>query len=241
MIRKITDKSACLPSLNGYKLYEALLLKNGKYRLFHPHTKRLMKSAAYFSVLVTKQKVVQTLLAFARRFGRGSFKVRLFVDATGKMTVSGKGIVLCRDSAPRCPTGRVELARVIMNSADIFLRHKTTHREIYDREYKKYLKKGFYDVIFFNERRELTEAHSSNIFIKKNNIFYTPPVSCGLLPGTYRDFLLAKGGKYKEKVLYKKDLIKADTVYICNSVRGMRRVGVFNSRFQISSKKRRLT
>jgi para-aminobenzoate synthetase/4-amino-4-deoxychorismate lyase len=140
------------------------------------------------------------------------------------MKVSGKGIVLCRDSAPRCPTGRVAQAKVVMNSNDIFLRHKTTHREVYDREYAKYLKKGFYDVLFFNERGELTEAHSSNVSIKKNGIFYTPPVSCGLLPGTYRDFLLAKGGKYREKVLHKSDLLRADGIYICNSVRGIRQV-----------------
>jgi len=70
----------------------------------------------------------------------------------------------------------------------------------------------------------LTECSYSNIFIEKNGIFYTPPIKCGLLNGIYRQYLLKKFPlKYKEKVLYKKDLINADNIFICNSVRGMRR------------------
>lgn len=236
MTDKIRDIKASQPSLKGYQLYEALLFKNGRYFLFKLHIKRLMSSAAYFGVPLAREKAARSLKAFAGRLGRGSHKVRLVVDAAGHMKLTGKAIR--RDGPPRPskqgepPAGgclyenRIAVSRVVMDSNDIFLRHKTTRREVYDREYAKYLKKGCYDVIFFNDRGELTEAHSSNVFIKKNGIFYTPPVSCGLLPGTYRDYLLGKGGKYKEKVLHKKDLLNADAVYICNSVRGMRQVSL---------------
>ncbi len=209
------------PSLQGNSLIESLLLKNGKYFLLNYHLKRLMKSAAYFGVPVDKKRVVKALKETAAVLKKGSFKVRLVIDAAGKIYVENARV---RSAAG--PARRAAISKIKMNSADIFLKHKTTHRQVYDREYEKYLKEGFFDVIFFNERGELTEAHSSNIFIRKNGIFYTPPVSCGLLPGTYRESLLAKGGKYKEKVLYKKDLLSADAVYICNSVRGIRSMRV---------------
>lgn len=234
------------PSLQGHLLIESLLLKNGKYYLLNLHLKRLMKSAAFFGVPVDKDEVKRKLLAFGRKLRNGSCKVRLLVDAKGKIKIEETGLPpsanlrrtsvpvstgqdTCRGRSRAAPTKARQLrnvatSKIMMDSNDTFLRHKTTNRSVYDAEYAKYLKKGFVDVIFFNERGELTEAHSSNVFIKKNGIYYTPPVSCGLLPGTYREMLLEKGGKYREKVLYKKDLMSADSIYICNSVRGMREV-----------------
>jgi para-aminobenzoate synthetase/4-amino-4-deoxychorismate lyase len=50
-------------------------------------------------------------------------------------------------------------------------------------------------------------------------------VSCGLLPGVYRRHLL-ESGRAAEKVLRMQDLASADAVYICNAVRGCRRVTV---------------
>jgi branched-subunit amino acid aminotransferase/4-amino-4-deoxychorismate lyase len=200
-----------------------------------------------------KNEVKWVILAFARRLGKGPYKVRLLVDANGKTKIAETGLVpvssrqdTCRGSSRAAPIkaspepkwfgarrphgaslrepSRVAVSKIAMNSKDLFLRHKTTRREVYDREYAKYMKKGFADVIFFNERGEVTEAHSSNVFIKKGGKFYTPPVTSGLLPGTYRQYLLDKGEKYSEKVLHLKDLKKADEIYICNSVRGLRRV-----------------
>jgi len=91
----------------------------------------------------------------------------------------------------------------------------------YDNDFKRYKRKGFADVIYTNEKGEITEAHSSNIFAEINGVFYTPPVSCGLLPGTFREYLLKKNPSlYKERVLYPKDLKNADNLYLVNSVRG---------------------
>jgi para-aminobenzoate synthetase/4-amino-4-deoxychorismate lyase len=217
------------PSLKGYKLIESLLLKNGKYFLLGLHLKRLIKSAAYFGVPVDKYRAIKVLKPVAVKHKKGSYKVRLVVDAAGKMKVSVGNAYMryaggTRIRVPYKQQNCIAISNIKMNSTDVFLRHKTTRREVYDAQYKKYLMKGFYDVLFLNERGELTEAHSSNVFIEKNGIFCTPPVSCGLLAGTYREMLLAKGVKYREKVLYKKDLKNADAVYICNSVRGMREV-----------------
>jgi para-aminobenzoate synthetase/4-amino-4-deoxychorismate lyase len=205
--------------LEGGCLTESMLLKKRKYFLYKQHLDRLEKSAGYFGVPLNRKLVEKMLKVYALALKKRSYKVRLALEEDGGMTVSALRI-------GRAKRGKksVAISKIKMDRRDIFLRHKTSHRKIYDREYGNYSGKGFYDVIFFNEKGELTEAHSSNILIKKGKYFYTPPVSCGLLPGTYRAFLLAKGAKYQEKVLHKKDLLSADAVYICNSVRGMRRV-----------------
>jgi para-aminobenzoate synthetase/4-amino-4-deoxychorismate lyase len=48
-------------------------------------------------------------------------------------------------------------------------------------------------------------------------------VACGLLPGIYRRHLL-ETKPAEEKVLRMEDLATADAIYICNAVRGCRRV-----------------
>ena len=84
---------------------------------------------------------------------------------------------------------------------------------------KKVLTKFF----FFNERGELTEGTISNIFISKGRHFYTPPVSCGLLNGIFRQYFLATRPFASEKTLTIHDILSADTIYMTNSVRGLRR------------------
>ena len=49
------------------------------------------------------------------------------------------------------------------------------------------------DVIFFNERGEVTEGANNNIVIRKDGILLTPPITCGLLPGTLRAHLIETG------------------------------------------------
>ena len=72
-----------------------------------------------------------------------------------------------------------------------------------------------------NEKAELTEGAISNLFVEKEGKLLTPPLSCGLLPGTLRAHLL-KTGKATEHLLTRADLESADAVFFGNSVRGLR-------------------
>ena len=86
-------------------------------------------------------------------------------------------------------------------------------------------RQGYDEVLFLNERGEVTEGAISNIFIEKDGHWFTPPVSCGLLPGIYRRQLL-ETSPAAERTLQLQDLVSADAVYICNAVRGCRKVTV---------------
>ncbi|MCK5228443.1 MAG: aminotransferase class IV, partial [Desulfobulbaceae bacterium] len=56
---------------------------------------------------------------------------------------------------------------------------------------------------------------------------FTPPVSCGLLGGVFRQYLLENHpDMIQEKVLTLKDIEDADAVYVGNSVRGLVRVAL---------------
>ncbi len=112
------------------------------------------------------------------------------------------------------------LSKSAVNSANLYLYHKTTNRRFYDMQRKQALKKGAGEIIWTNERREITEGSITNIFVLKDGKLITPHLLCGLLPGVLRRYLL-DSGKAEEGILYPEDLLRADKIYIGNSVRGL--------------------
>jgi para-aminobenzoate synthetase/4-amino-4-deoxychorismate lyase len=108
-----------------------------------------------------------------------------------------------------------------MRSNDWLLRHKTTRRAEYDRGWREAEANGAFDTLFFNERGELTEGGRSNVFVKLNGRWWTPPLTAGLLPGVMRQVLLddpALGAG--ERVLTLHDVEGAEALIVCNALRG---------------------
>jgi para-aminobenzoate synthetase/4-amino-4-deoxychorismate lyase len=106
------------------------------------------------------------------------------------------------------------------------LYHKTTHRPLYAQAFERAARAGFDDTLFLNQRGEVTEGAISNVFVEKDNRWFTPPVECGLLAGVYRRHLLETRPEIEERVLFEEDLRTADAIYLGNAVRGLRRVSL---------------
>ena len=49
---------------------------------------------------------------------------------------------------------------------------------------------GFDEAIFLNERGEITEGSTSNVFWLREGVLFTPSLQCGLLPGVIRDVVI---------------------------------------------------
>lgn len=83
-------------------------------------------------------------------------------------------------------------------------------------------RQGNTDIVFRNEKNEVTEGAISNLFIEREGMLYTPPIGCGLLPGVFRRHILETRTNAAERVLFKEDLRQADAIYLCNAIRGLR-------------------
>lgn len=85
--------------------------------------------------------------------------------------------------------------------------------------------RGFDEVILLNERDEVSECTSANIFVVVNNRVWTPPLGSGCLPGITRDVLLSEVRVPEfpigEKTLFPADLEKADEIFITSTTRGL--------------------
>lgn len=77
-----------------------------------------------------------------------------------------------------------------------------------------------HDTILINEKNEVCETTKANIYILKNKILLTPPLSSGCLAGTYRAKLL-KENKAKEANLSIDDL-KNNQIFVSNALMGFR-------------------
>jgi para-aminobenzoate synthetase/4-amino-4-deoxychorismate lyase len=81
-------------------------------------------------------------------------------------------------------------------------------------------------VILWNENGEVTEASTANVLFERDGSLYTPPVACGLLPGTYRAWLLDQG-IIQEKIVRLEEIFDFSSVYLINSVRKRRTAKVY--------------
>jgi para-aminobenzoate synthetase / 4-amino-4-deoxychorismate lyase len=107
-------------------------------------------------------------------------------------------------------------------SVDFLLRHKTTHRAEFDRGWREAEARGGFDMLFFNESGELTEGGRSNVFVKLDGRWWTPPLASGLLPGVMRQVLLEDptlGARERRLTLH--DVRNAEALFVCNALRGV--------------------
>lgn len=201
-----------------FKLIEALHWEEG-YRLLGMHMDRLEQSAKYFDYEFDREAIISGLKECAKGLTAGTkYKVRLLLDRAGDVTIESSDIGTSQEK------GKLMLAGERTSSADRFLFHKTSNREFYERRFREAVELGFDDVLFMNERDEITEGAISNVLIVVGGRWYTPPLDCGVLPGIFRRHILETNGAASERVLRLEDLKSADAIYICNAVRGCRKV-----------------
>jgi branched-chain amino acid aminotransferase len=93
---------------------------------------------------------------------------------------------------------------------------------------------GFDEVILLNERDEVAECTSANIFAAKGDQVWTPPLASGCLPGITRELLLsevrAPGFRVSERALTPGDLENADEVFITSTTRDLLPVSMIGQR-----------
>ncbi|MDA3798741.1 MAG: aminodeoxychorismate synthase component I [Kiritimatiellae bacterium] len=114
---------------------------------------------------------------------------------------------------------KVLISKDKVDSKNVFLYHKTTQREFYNKAFKDAISQGYDEVIFTNENDLITEGCISNIFVLSNDHWKTPKLSCGLLPGIWRAKMI-KELNAQETNITLQDLKNAEKIMLCNSVRG---------------------
>jgi para-aminobenzoate synthetase / 4-amino-4-deoxychorismate lyase len=195
-----------------YELLESMLLEDGEYFLLEKHLERLHSSAKYFDFEYDEAAIRQRLFGVCENHNTGKWKVRLIIGRAREVKIES----LPLDDSSNAPL-RVGLASAPVDSNDPSLYHKlTTNLGRYRGQMGAH--SNWEDVILWNERGEITESSIANIVLRVGDRLVTPPVSSGLLPGTFRQALLEEG-RICEGVITLNQIKAADEFFLINSVR----------------------
>ncbi|HTJ92099.1 MAG TPA: aminodeoxychorismate synthase component I [Pararobbsia sp.] len=188
------------------------------------HLARLVHSATELGLPVAASATLDKINAYVAMLSDGEHRVRLSLHPSGSIEIGGGPLtpvalsaqgtvaVLLADEFDFAPT----------DADDALLAHKTTSRETYDKAWRLAEQHGAFDMLFFNTRGELTEGGRTNVFVRLDGRWTTPPLSSGLLPGVMRGVLLEDPAwSASERVLTRDDLMRAEAVVVCNALRGV--------------------
>ncbi|WP_228534840.1 aminodeoxychorismate synthase component I [Noviherbaspirillum malthae] len=199
---------------NAFSLFETMHAgREAGIRHLDRHLHRLQASAAYFGFGWNEQGIRAALEQACAGLPEGSHRLRLALAQDGTWEIRSGAL------APLPDRVNILLAPQPTRSTDLFLRHKTTCRTAYDAAWQAAEAQGAFDMLFFNEKGELTEGGRSNVFVRLDGRWLTPPLSCGLLPGVMRSVLIEEL-QADERAISLRDLERAQEVIVCNALRG---------------------
>ncbi|MSP12148.1 MAG: aminodeoxychorismate synthase component I [Chloroflexi bacterium] len=182
------------------------------YFLLSYHLQRLRDSASYFDYAVDLERVQAELKTLASSLPDAPHRVRLLAARDGSLTCQATPL----PGLPAPRQVRLGLAPSPVDASNVFLYHKTTLRETY--EAARAACPDCDDVLLWNKQGEITESTIANVIVKLAGQLVTPPVTCGLLPGTYRAWLLDQG-KIREQRITLEMVKRAEGIFLINSVR----------------------
>jgi len=202
---------------HDFGLIETLLYTRDEgFRLLPEHLARLAASSAALGFAHEAAQVRGALEAAIAQAASDRLRVRLVLARDGTIETSAAPI----EPIPSDTVWKVAVAERRFSSTDPLLRHKTTRRALYEDALAEATQRcGADEVLFLNERDELCEAARCNLFVRDSEILLTPPLSCGLLPGTLRAALIAQG-RARESILRLED-VSGREFFLGNSVRGL--------------------
>ena len=209
------------PKRRHTEVFETMLW-NGHLQYFEDHINRLENTCEYFLIPFDRTEVLKLLNEKLFELDtKDLHRVRLAIKIDG--TIDLKIIPLDFAGWEKEPL-KLVISSEKTDSESPYQYHKTDNRELYNSEYKKALEAGFDEALFLNEKEELSEGAITNIFIQKDDKWFTPPISSGILNGTWRKNLIPALNA-EEKDLTLNDLKTADDIIIGNSVKMRGQVG----------------
>lgn len=220
--------------LSGWGVFTTLRVSEGVLFAFERHWARIMRDAAAFHVPIPEDpgKVRRQLLDLvdANRAYNSTLRLVIvrngggmwadpaphrpsdLIALTADSKVWGAGVKLARQANARHAASPFAGTKILSWSMNLTWLESAQGR-------------GFDEVVLLNERGEVAECTSANIFVAHGNQVWTPPLSSGCLPGITRELLLGEvqvpGIQLGEKTLLPEELESADEVFITSTTRNL--------------------
>jgi branched-chain amino acid aminotransferase len=221
--------------LSGWGVFTTLRIVEGVPFAFERHWARLSRDAAALRVPMSadSESVRRKLLELieSNRAHRSTLRLVIVRNGGGLWegpSASGRPsdlIALTADSKHWGPGVKLAYVKNARHAANEFAGTKILSWAMNLTWAESAQSRGFDEVILLNERGEVAECTSANIFIANGTQVATPPLSAGCLPGITRELLLeairVPGIEIVEKTVLPAELESADEVFITSTTRNL--------------------
>jgi branched-chain amino acid aminotransferase len=220
--------------LAGWGVFSTLRVADGVLFAWERHWARITRDAAAMHVPLPQdsEHVRRKLLELVEANGAPNCTLRVVIVRNGGGMWAGPSngrasdvIALTANSKEWGDSVKLAYQRQARHAACEFAGTKITSWAMNLTWLEKAQERGFDEVILLNERGEVAECTSANIFIAKGSEVWTPPLSSGCLPGITREVILGEvrvpGIKVIEKTVMPADLEGADEVFITSTTRDL--------------------
>ena len=188
------------PQLAVFDLIETMhFTPEAGIALLEAHLARLSRSAAALGFSCDRHALRNAIQALCFE-AEGEARLRLMLAKSGAHSLEITPI----PAAATAPLACIVLPLPV-DPEDLRLRHKTSDRSFYEAGRRAAAARGADEALFIRDDGWLTESCIASLFVERDGLLLTPPVSRGLLPGVLRAALLA-GGKAREADLTLADL-----------------------------------
>jgi para-aminobenzoate synthetase/4-amino-4-deoxychorismate lyase len=203
-------------------LFETIRIEQGQACHLQKHLNRISHSAKELKIKFDSNKARSLIQEACSQLDKQSiYRLRLDLSAEGLLSVK-TAVIQNLQAGPILWASEILTTDATMSSTDQLLGHKVTRRKLYDQAWLAAEKLGAFDALFINEQGFVTEGGRSNVFIKKDGRWLTPPLASGCLPGVMRSVVLSDA-KYQavEKNITPADVLSAEEVIFTNALRGI--------------------
>jgi len=202
----------------GFALFETMhATRDAGVRDLDRHLARLGRSALHLGFRFDELEVREALQdAVDQLLAEGPRRLRLALERSGRFELQAAPLPALADA----PVALL-VAPQPLPSARPLASHKTTLRTEYDAGVRAAEAAGAFDSLFFSADGRLVEGGRSNVFLKLDGRWFTPPLADGALPGIARARLLEDATMAaSERSLGRDDLARAEAIVVCNALRG---------------------
>ena len=180
--------------------------------LLELHLERMKASAAALGFAFDRHAVRNQIQALCFELERPA-RVRLMAARSGAIALEAGEL------PPPLPEPAPCMALPLpVDPGDWRLRHKTTDRGFYAEALETARDGGAVEALLVDPQGRVTEGCFTSLFVERDGVLLTPPLSLGLLPGVLRRSLL-EAGRAREAELMLDDLERG--FLIGNALRGL--------------------
>ena len=203
-------------------LFETIRVEQGQACHLEMHLGRISQSAKALMIKFDSNRAKSLIQEACSQLDASLiYRLRLDLSAEGLLSVKTAAIQNLQ-AGPILWASDILATDATMSSTDQLLGHKVTRRKLYDQAWLAAEKLGAFDALFVNEQGFVTEGGRSNVFIKKDGRWLTPPLASGCLPGVMRSMVM-NDAKYQavEQDITPADVLSAEEVIFTNALRGI--------------------